>query len=157
MRYGVTGAVLAGVASLTVGAAGCAARRVPPETIIAIERQALDRWGRGDPQGFLESYAADVTYFDPFQPRRVDGRETMIALYAPLAGQVRIPRYEMLNPLVQQQGDMAVLSYNLVSHTTDSLGAPRAVRWNSSTVYRRTAGAWKMIHSHWSFTAAGAP
>lgn len=36
-----------------------------PETIIALERAALDRWGKGDPKGFLETYAPDVTYFDP--------------------------------------------------------------------------------------------
>jgi hypothetical protein len=26
-----------------------------PETIIALERAAIDRWGKGDPQGFLET------------------------------------------------------------------------------------------------------
>jgi len=44
-----------------------------PETIIALERSALDRWGKDDPQGFLETYAPDVTYFDPGSERRVDG------------------------------------------------------------------------------------
>ena len=47
----------------------------PTETIIQMERAALDRWGRGDPSGFLEISAPDVVYFDPFQGRRIDGRE----------------------------------------------------------------------------------
>ena len=41
--------------------------------IINMERAALDRWGRGDPDGFLEISAPDVAYFDPFLPERIDG------------------------------------------------------------------------------------
>ena len=41
------------------------------QTIIGMERAALERWGRGDPSGFLEISADDVVYFDPFQPRRL--------------------------------------------------------------------------------------
>jgi ketosteroid isomerase-like protein len=138
--------------SIAVGSSGCAGHRVTPETFIALERNALDRWGRGDPQGFLETYAPDVTYFDPFQPHRLDGLDTIKALYGPLAGKVRVSHYEMLAPLVQQKGDMAVLSYNLVSHASAPSGEALVVRWNSSTVYRRTGREWKIIHSHWSFT-----
>ena len=36
-------------------------------TIIELERAALDRWGRGDPSGFLEISAPEVVYFDPYQ------------------------------------------------------------------------------------------
>ena len=32
--------------------------------IIGRERAALDRWGRGDPSGFLEICAPDVVYFE---------------------------------------------------------------------------------------------
>lgn len=32
--------------------------------IIGMERAALDRWGNGDPGGFLEISAEDVSYFD---------------------------------------------------------------------------------------------
>jgi len=143
---------VAAALAILAGATSACAGRVKPETIIAIERQALDRWGRGDPQGFLETYAPDVTYFDPFQPRRVDGQSTMQALYGPIAGKVHVTSYELLVPLVQQEGNMAVLSYNLVSHATAPSGEPLAVRWNSSTVYRRSHGEWKIVHSHWSFT-----
>ena len=144
--------VAAIIVSLGAGPSACASHRVPPETIIGLERQALDRWGRGDPEGFLTTYAPDVTYFDPMQPRRVNGLDTMRAMYAPLAGKVHVSSYDMIAPLVQGKGDMAVLSYNLVSHGTTPTGEAFAVRWNSSTVYRRTNGEWKIIHSHWSFT-----
>jgi len=34
--------------------------------IIAMEKAALKRWGRGVPDGFLEICAPDVVYFDPY-------------------------------------------------------------------------------------------
>lgn len=33
---------------------------------------------RADPDGYLDLYANDATYFDPFVERRVDGREELI-------------------------------------------------------------------------------
>jgi ketosteroid isomerase-like protein len=126
--------------------------RFDPETIIALERAALDRWGKGDPEGYLETYAPEITYFDPAAERRVNGLAAMRALYEPIAGKVRIERYEMIEPRVQHDGDMAVLSYNLVSHARRSSGDSIVVRWNSTAVYRRISGRWKMIHSHWSYT-----
>jgi uncharacterized protein (TIGR02246 family) len=121
-------------------------------TIIALERAALDRWGKGDPQGYLETYAPEVTYFDPANDKRVDGLEAMKQLLSPLSGKIKVDRYEMLGAKVQQSGDMAVLSYNLISHFTDPKGKPGAVRWNSTAVYRKSEGKWRIIHSHWSFT-----
>jgi len=122
-----------------------------PETIIALERGALDRWGKGDPQGYLDIYAPDITYFDPMQERRVDGMAAMQKLLAPIKGKVRIDRYEMIAPKVQQRGDVAVLTYNLVSHGRKPTGDTITVRWNSTAVYARANGKWSIIHSHWSF------
>ena len=39
--------------------------------IVALERGAMDRWGKGDPGGYLDLYASDATYFDPSQERRI--------------------------------------------------------------------------------------
>src|SRR5215467_11089113 len=121
--------------------------------IIAMERAALDRWGKGDPQGYLEIMAPEVTYFDPFQERRVDGLEAMKALLAPLAGKIKIDHYDMINPRVQRSGDVAVLTFNLVDQATPPGGTdPITARWNTTEIYRRIGGNWKIIHSHFSFT-----
>jgi ketosteroid isomerase-like protein len=127
-----------------------------PETIIALERAALDRWGKGDPQGYLELYAPDITYFDPMQERRIDGLATMQKLYGPIKGLVKVDSFKMIEPRVQEHGDVALLTFNLVSHARNPAGEPMAVRWNSTEVYRRSRGKWSIIHSHWSFTKPGA-
>ena len=47
------------------------------EELIALECSALDRWIRLDPQGYLDIFASEVTYFDPFTETRVDGLDAM--------------------------------------------------------------------------------
>ncbi len=122
----------------------------PTEAVIAMERAALDRWGKGDPSGFLEISAPDVVYFDPFLERRIDGREALARYYEALRGKVSISRYELINPLVQHAGDAAVLTFNYVSYG----GTDDAYRWNCTEVYRRSGGRWEIIQTHWSYTNA---
>jgi ketosteroid isomerase-like protein len=123
------------------------------DEIIALERQALDRWGQGDPAGFLELYGEGVSYFDASTDARIDGREAMTNYYRPWTGAIHIARYEMLNPQVVVGGDMALLTYNLVNYDRDENGIESVgSRWNSTAVFKRVDGAWRSIHSHWSFT-----
>jgi ketosteroid isomerase-like protein len=127
--------------------------RTSADQIVALERGALDRWGNGDPDGFLELYAADITYFDPVTAARIDGHRAMVDYYAPFVGKIRIARYEMLNPHVVMEGDMALLTYNLVNYIRDADGAEVVgSQWNSTTVFQRRGDRWNSIHSHWSFT-----
>jgi len=121
------------------------------EAIIALERGALDRWGNGDPEGYLELYAPEVTYFDPMQEGRVNGATAMRTLYGPIAGKVKVDSYEMVEPRVQLKGDVALLTFNLLSRGRTPAGEPIVVRWNSTEVYARSNGKWSIIHSHWSF------
>jgi ketosteroid isomerase-like protein len=123
------------------------------DQILTLERAALDRWGKGDPGGFLELYADDITYFDPVTAMRIDGHHAMVSYYHPWIGRIHVPRYEMLNPHVVVDGNMALLTYNLVNYITDAEGVEsEGTRWNSTTVYQRREHTWKAIHSHWSFT-----
>ena len=125
---------------------------VQPDTIVALERGALDRWGRGDPQGYLDLYARDVTYFDPMRDKRIDGFDAMKQALEPIKGLVKIDRYEMIDPQVYRAGDTAILTYNLVSHGRSPAGDAMVVRWNSTAVYALIDRQWKIVHSHWSFT-----
>jgi ketosteroid isomerase-like protein len=121
--------------------------------VIATERAALERWGKGDPDGFLTTYAPEVTYFSPTEERRVDGLPAMRALLAAVRGKIHIDRFEMLNPKVQRHGDVAVLTYNVVNYQKQQDGTERqTTRWNSTAVFRRIDGKWRTIHSHFSHT-----
>jgi ketosteroid isomerase-like protein len=119
--------------------------------VIALERAALDRWGQGDPSAYEALFDPAITYFDPFQARRLDGIAAMQSLFAQIAGKIRVDRYDMQRPVVQRDGDVALLSFNLVSYRTDD-GPERVISsWNSTEAYRRTPQGWRIFHSHWSF------
>jgi ketosteroid isomerase-like protein len=125
--------------------------------IISLERSALDRWIRADPDGYLSRYATNATYFDPFREMRVDGLDDLNARMAAMRGVTlpfKEPRYDMINPVVQGEGKIAVLSFSLVNYGKPSGSAEEAVlaRWNATEVYRQIDGAWRIIHTHWSFT-----
>jgi ketosteroid isomerase-like protein len=75
----------------------------------------------------------------------------MRKLLLPITGKIKIDRYEMIGPKLQQYGDIAVLSYSLNNHVTAPDGQPRVVRWNSTAVYVRQGGRWRSVHSHWSY------
>ncbi len=124
------------------------------ETIVARERESLECWNKGDIDGTLEHYAEDVTYFDPLVEARYDGRAKVAAYFHDVfAGKIYIPRYEMSNPQVILSSDLAVLTYNLLNYVRGTDGAEIAgTAWNSTQVYRRMNGQWRVVHVNWSFT-----
>jgi ketosteroid isomerase-like protein len=115
--------------------------------IIDMEKRALERWNNGDPSGFLEIADPDVVYFDPFLEQRLDGIEALTEYYEAIRGKVKVDRNEFINPKVQASNDMAVLTFNLISHVgTTQTG------WNCTEVYRNRKGRWRIIQTHWSIT-----
>jgi ketosteroid isomerase-like protein len=123
-----------------------------PETIIVQERAALDRWYKGDPQGFSDAYAQEITYFDPTIENRIDGLDAMRKYLAPITGMIKSGQYEMIHPKVQRYGGAAVLSYNLKASAVMADGTAHDAQWNCTQVYALIGGQWKSIHNHWSMT-----
>jgi ketosteroid isomerase-like protein len=118
-----------------------------PSLIMALERAALDRWGQGDPGGYLAINADDVSYFDPYVERRLDGIADLSAWYDGIRGTISLDSDEIVDPLVQVIGDAAILTFQYVSHSGEA-----DAYWNCTEVYRRTGEDWRIVHSHWSFT-----
>jgi hypothetical protein len=121
------------------------------DEVVALERAALDRWGQGDPDGYLEINAADMSYFDPFVESRVDGLRALTEWYEQIRGNIKIDRDEIVNPRVQAVGDAAILTFQFVSY-----GSEGSVRWNCTEVYQRFVDAWRIVHSHWALAKAPA-
>jgi ketosteroid isomerase-like protein len=125
------------------------ATEIPDQEILKLEKAALDRWQKGDVNGFIELSAENISYFDPSLDIRLDGRKAFKAYLEPLFKTFKIYRYEILNPKVYRHGLIAVLCFNLCNYNQE--GATTA-KWNSTEVYQKIKGKWKIIHSHWSKT-----
>jgi ketosteroid isomerase-like protein len=117
-------------------------------TIITMEKTALEEWNKGNPTGYLNLYAEDITYFDPIQ--RIIGFEKISNFYESARGKIQVEKYEMLDPVVQVFGERAVLSYILETYPNDKIS-----RWNCTEVYQQQPDKqWKIIHSHWSLSGS---
>lgn len=107
--------------------------------------------GKGDPGRYLEADAPEVTYFDPVLEKRIDGLAAVRDHLLPLTGRIDIDHYEMIDPKIQCYGEAAVLSFNLINYGRAESGSPVLSRWNSTEVYARIEGGWRIVHSHWSY------
>ncbi|MGE5123732.1 MAG: YybH family protein [Acidobacteriaceae bacterium] len=119
--------------------------------LMRLESAAMERWRKGDPWGFVEIYAPGVTYFDTGTSQRLNGREELIAEYKLRQGKIYYDVMEFIDPWVVIEGDMAVLFYRFFSTRLNPDGSiAQRVPWNSTEVYQRMEGSWRIIHNHWS-------
>lgn len=125
------------------------------DKIVAMEKAALDRWIKGDPDGFLEISSAEVTYFDPFLDKRLDGLPVLKKRYENMRGKVNNSRYEMIDPKVQLNSNTAVLTFNFKGYSKNPDGSEvQRSHWHTTEVYSLINGQWKIISTHWSFTGS---
>ncbi len=119
--------------------------------LMKLESAAMERWRKGDPWGFVELYAPQVTYFDTGTPQRINGREALSAEYKQREGKIFYEVMDFIEPWVLVCGDMAVLFYRFLSTRLNPDGSVASrVPWNCSEIYIRLEGGWKIIHNHWS-------
>jgi ketosteroid isomerase-like protein len=120
--------------------------------LMAMESAAMERYRKGDPGGFTEISAPEVTYFDTGTPGRLDGLDALRTEYAKREGKIRYDVMEFIDPKVQVHGDAAVLSYRFFSTKLNSDGSIASrTPWNCTEVFFKIDGKWKIIHTHWSF------
>ena len=115
--------------------------------ILALERQAMDGWLKGNPDPVLAIMDPEITYFHIMTEKRIDGLPALTPLFETYRGMPLFDSYEIVDPKVQISGDTAVLTYILVRHN----GAV-ASRWNATQVYQRKKEGWRVIHTHYSQT-----
>lgn len=121
-------------------------------TILSLEKEAMERWRNGDPGGFVEISAKDITYVDPGLTRPILGLEEFAAFMKQLEGKVHYQGSEFIDPRVVVAGDAAVLSYNYRSSVLTPEGTIISqTPWNATEVYFWRDGQWRIVHTHWSF------
>ncbi len=131
------------LATLCVGALGAA--EPTDQTIIAMERRAMDGWLQGSPDEFLKISDPEITLFHSTLEQRIEGLPALRALYESYRGRPLFDRYEILDPKVVVSAGTAVLTYLF---TTQNASLIR--RWHVTEVYREGPAGWRIIHSHFS-------
>jgi hypothetical protein len=120
--------------------------------LLKLEFAAMERWRKGDPWGFIELSAPEVTYFDTGTPQRINGREALRAEYQLREGKIHYEVMEFIDPWLFACDDLAVLFYRFFSTRLNGDGSVAShVPWNCSEVFTRREASWKIIHTHWSY------
>jgi ketosteroid isomerase-like protein len=121
-------------------------------TILSLEKAAMDRWRNGDPMGFVEISAEDISYVDPGLTKPILGLVEFKAYMKQLEGKIHFQKSEFIDPKMVMVGDAALLSYNYrSSQLTPEGGMASQTPWNSTEVYFKREGEWKIVHTHWSY------
>jgi hypothetical protein len=119
--------------------------------LMILESGAMERWRKGDPWGFTDISAEEVTYFDSGTERRLTGLDALTAEYRRRAGQIQYDVMEFVDPNVQVHGDAAVLFYRFFSTKLCPDGSvDTRTPWNCTEVYAKKEGNWRIVHTHWS-------
>lgn len=120
--------------------------------VMALESAAMERWRKGDPWGFTEICASEVTYFDTGTPQRLNGLEALKAEYAQREGKISYDVMDFVDPRVQVCGELAVLAYRFLSTWLNPDGSvSHRTPWNCTEVFVRSDDQWKLVHTHWSY------
>jgi len=115
--------------------------------IIALEKQALELWNNGNPDGFIDLSSEDVVYIDPAFESKLEGKKALEDYYNQIRGKVKIENYKMINPVVMFSAEIAVLAYDYEAHRDGQV-----FKMHCTEVYRSDwRSQWKIIHTHWSF------
>jgi ketosteroid isomerase-like protein len=150
--FGVIG-LLAGL--LSACQPGSPGQEEAEQAIIAQEHRALEQWAKGNPLGYLDIIADDVTYFDDIGAHaRVDGIDAMRTYLTSLKGKIPPHRNEILDPNVQLYGDVGILTLRYHAYGADT---QLLSRWKATSVYRRVDDQWRIVHAHWSLVKDGEP
>jgi ketosteroid isomerase-like protein len=123
------------------------------QAIVAQEHRALEQWAKGNPLGYLDIAADDVTYFDDIGAHsRVVGLGAMRTYLTSLKGRIPPHRYEILDPKVQLYGEIGILTLRYHAYGAD---AQPMSRWKATSVYRLVDDQWRIVHAHWSLVKDG--
>jgi hypothetical protein len=117
------------------------------DELLTLEREGLDLWAGGDTPGYAARLDEGASYFDHATPARLHGRAAIDTHVRAFEGHIDVPRHEIVNPVLHEDGHLAVLAFNWDPY--DAQGHLLA-RWNATSVYRLGEQGWRIVHTHWS-------
>lgn len=117
------------------------------DLLIKLEKDALDKWFKGDVSGYKALWSEhSFTYFDAVVTERVDDYKTITDFLKSIDGKLFAESYNFHKPRVQFGKDVAVLTYQLFAQTNLI-----DMEYNVVEVFQKKHAEWHVIHSTWSF------
>jgi ketosteroid isomerase-like protein len=126
--------------------------------LLALEAGAMERWRKGDPYGFCDISAPDVTYFDTGTQARLNGLAELKAECKKRENKIFYDVMEFIDPRVQVYDGTVVLFYRFFSTVLNANGSVKSrTPWNCTEVFAKKDGRWQIVHTHWSYIQGSRP
>lgn len=124
--------------------------------LIEFEKSIQWRWSSGDPTGYMDALAEDVTYVDPLAEDLLVGRDAVREHFQRIHGEAGITRQEYLNEHARLiSADEGLLIFTFNTYQQDENGKERLfLSWNMTLIFRKTSSSWLMTHGHLSLRNA---
>ncbi len=108
---------------------------------------ANDKWASGDPMGFVEVAAQDITWMDDLGADiPIKGKEALRKYLENFAGQIPPHQHELFNFWFQYYGEFVIVTY----HYQGTLDEVPLEPWKVTSVYRYIDGDWLSVHENWT-------
>ncbi|SEE31532.1 SnoaL-like domain-containing protein [Arthrobacter alpinus] len=122
------------------------------KSLVGFEKSIQWWWSSGDPTGYMDALAEDVTYGDPLADYLLVGREAVREHFKRIHGDAGITRQEHLNEVSRSiSTDAGLLAFTFNTYQQDGTGEETLfLSWNMSLIFRKTDGTWLMTHGHLS-------
>ena len=126
-------------------------RGATAESVIAITKAEWAASMQKNTAAALENVADECTMWVPEFPNRINGKEQLYATNeAQASGSGEWILAQMSNELVQQYGDVAILTYNFFGAARESDGKIENITAKSSRVYVRKNNEWMLVHANFA-------
>ncbi|MEU0163004.1 SgcJ/EcaC family oxidoreductase [Streptomyces sp. NPDC006261] len=128
-------------------------------TLVEFEKSIQWRWTSGDPTGYMDALAEDVTYVDPLAENFAVGREAVRAHFKRIYADAGLTRQEYLDESARViSSDEVLLVFTFNTYQPDDNGGEKLfLSWNMSLIFRKTDGEWLLSHGHLSLRNAWDP
>lgn len=109
--------------------------------------QAAEKWASGNPTGYAEYAANDITWVDDLGAMfPVSGKDSLKAYLENFTGQIPAHDHVLSDMAFQFYGDMAIVTYRY----TGTFEGIQADPWKVSAVFKYSENDWFSVHENWS-------
>ena len=117
------------------------------EAIVKNIEMAAEKWSNGDPMGYVEVAANDITWSDDLAaPIPVSTKEALTEYLGTFKGKVPPHEYELSNFTFQFYEDIVIVTY----HYQGTLEEVQMPPWKVTSVYRYAEDNWLSVHENWT-------
>ncbi|MEJ2544216.1 MAG: nuclear transport factor 2 family protein [Calditrichaceae bacterium] len=108
---------------------------------------AAEKWSKGDPLGYVECAADDITWMDDLDAQLpVIGKVALKSYLEGFKGKVPPHEKELSDFVFNFYDDIVIITYR---YTGTFDGVP-ADPWKVTSVYRYINGEWLSVHENWT-------